>query len=583
MSSNSLYRLGNSTAVEPLVNKWAAWSHVVSPVPYSLHLLHYQLKLMQSYLDDPSLHVDACRNPKLRSGRFVNVPEERADEVMHLMQATIANQSDNLRFAECITEFHNFLVQEAKGQSLDPFYEMAPPLLRGYIELMYDYYNRPTVRFFESLLYESPYYHKNIQSLRLFRHTHDNERLFVMSTPRLDESDQIDWRVPFESAAVDNLFKLDCAPKPLDYIREVLELSESHDPALLPLLATDPVPQYERWDGPDVRVRYFGHACALIEWNGVSILTDPYIGVTPSRDGVERFSYSDLPPRIDYVLITHNHHDHFCLESLLRLRHRIGCLVVPRSFGFFYGDLSLKVLAVKAGFRNVVEMDSLDAIELPGMEIIAVPFMGEHADLPHSKTAYVVRAGAEQILFAADSDCLDQQMYGHIRRLLGPITTVFLGMECVGAPLSWSCGPFFPVKPDPGHEKSRRYKGCDSARAMRLLEEVGANRIYVYAMGMEPWFEHLLGLAYTENARQIVESNKLIAKAREMGFIEAKRLFGKYDVHLSSQGSKDHVFYDSLGKTYEKPRAVPTNNGGGTGAAPAIEITQDIEDHFTFD
>jgi hypothetical protein len=77
--------------------------------------------------------------------------------------------------------------------------------------------------------------------------------------------------------------------------------------------------------------------------------------------------------------------DHFGLETLLRLRHGIECLVVNRSHGVFYGDISLKLLTQKLGFKNVVELDTLESISLPGGEIIAIPFMGEQADLPHGK------------------------------------------------------------------------------------------------------------------------------------------------------------------------------------------------------
>jgi hypothetical protein len=145
-----------------------------------------------------------------------------------------------------------------------------------------------------------------------------------------------------------------------------------------------------------------------------------------------------------------------------------------------------------------------------------------------------VRAGLQQIMFAADSDCLDRELYTHVRHALGPIQTVFIGMECVGAPLSWSCGPFLPEKPEFSHEQSRRYKGCDAARASMLLETVGAERIYIYAMGLEPWLEYLLGLALTEEAAQIVEARKLLREVEEVGFAEAKLLFGKDEIYLEN-------------------------------------------------
>jgi len=156
-------------------------------------------------------------------------------------------------------------------------------------------------------------------------------------------------------------------------------------------------------------------------------------------------------------------------------------------------------MAAKLGFKNVIELDSLDSIKIPDGEIISIPFLGEHADLAHGKTAYVIRAGMEQILFAADSNCLDRSVYQKIRSLLGPIETVFLGMECDGAPLSWLYGAILPSKLHHNHDQSRRTKGCDSAAAMDLLETVGARRVYVYAMGVSPGSNSVLDLDFQKD------------------------------------------------------------------------------------
>ena len=64
MSDKDTYRLADSTAVEPLINSWLAWSDTISPAPYSMHLVHYQLKTLNSYLSSPEAHVKASRNPK---------------------------------------------------------------------------------------------------------------------------------------------------------------------------------------------------------------------------------------------------------------------------------------------------------------------------------------------------------------------------------------------------------------------------------------------------------------------------------------------------------------------------------------
>jgi hypothetical protein len=68
---------------------------------------------------------------------------------------------------------------------------------------------------------------------------------------------------------------------------------------------------------------------------------------------------------------------------------------------------------------------------------------------------------------------------------------------------------------------------------MSILEALGARRVYVYAMGLEPWLEYLLGLAVREGSFQIKESNSLIAKAREQALIDARLLCGTHDIYLT--------------------------------------------------
>jgi hypothetical protein len=162
-----------------------------------------------------------------------------------------------------------------------------------------------------------------LQTLKHFQVQRDNERPFFLSTPRLPEPGHIDWHVPFDDARVDEFFQLDRRPQTLGRIRELLGLGPADDERLLPLLSSEPKPLRGKWRDEQVRIHYCGHACALVEWSGVSILTDPYIPVTPVAGGLSRLSYQDLPEKIDYALVTHNHQDHFALETLLRLRDRI--------------------------------------------------------------------------------------------------------------------------------------------------------------------------------------------------------------------------------------------------------------------
>jgi L-ascorbate metabolism protein UlaG (beta-lactamase superfamily) len=75
-----------------------------------------------------------------------------------------------------------------------------------------------------------------------------------------------------------------------------------------------------------MRVTFINHATALIQMDGVNILTDPVYSdlvgpaslVGPSRVRPPGIRFEDLPP-IDVVLISHDHYDHMDIPTLRRL------------------------------------------------------------------------------------------------------------------------------------------------------------------------------------------------------------------------------------------------------------------------
>ena len=173
----------------------------------------------------------------------------------------------------------------------------------------------------------------------------------------------------------------------------------------------------------------------------MSILFDPVLSYT-YESSISRYTYDDLPEKIDYVVITHNHQDHVLLETLLQIRHKVGCVVVPRSGGGSLADPSLKLMLENIGFRNVVELNEMETLDMDCGSITGLTFMGEHADLDvRSKLAYMVEIRGHKLLFAADSCNIEPTLYRHLHRLIGDVRTLFIGMECDGAPLSWLYGP----------------------------------------------------------------------------------------------------------------------------------------------
>src|SRR5437016_12028105 len=99
------------------------------------------------------------------------------------------------------------LREHAKGHSLHPLYDKVPGILRGYVELVYDLNNHPSFRLVEPLLYRSKYYDRAQQSLFLSVIQND-DRPFVLSTPRLESEDTLHLRRAFDDGSVDRLFRL---------------------------------------------------------------------------------------------------------------------------------------------------------------------------------------------------------------------------------------------------------------------------------------------------------------------------------------------------------------------------------------
>ncbi|MBR0553363.1 MBL fold metallo-hydrolase [Stakelama marina] len=73
---------------------------------------------------------------------------------------------------------------------------------------------------------------------------------------------------------------------------------------------------------------WVGHATVLVQADGMNILTDPIwsdnagpFGLGPTRVARPGIRFDDLP-RIDLVLLSHNHYDHLDLETLKRLWRR---------------------------------------------------------------------------------------------------------------------------------------------------------------------------------------------------------------------------------------------------------------------
>jgi len=93
-------------------------------------------------------------------------------------------------------------------------------------------------------------------------------------------------------------------------------------PDSVPVRPSRPAPRVE---GQRMVATWVGHATVLVQTAGLNILTDPVwsdhagpFGFGPGRVAAPGIAFDDLP-RIDVVLVSHNHYDHLDLATLKRL------------------------------------------------------------------------------------------------------------------------------------------------------------------------------------------------------------------------------------------------------------------------
>src|SRR5438067_7776 len=84
MTSNEPLYLRQNIQLEPLIDYWYAWPHLIPPATAARNITERHLKIMDSYISAPLVHADAVQNPKMRGGPFIDYQGRRVDEIRRL-------------------------------------------------------------------------------------------------------------------------------------------------------------------------------------------------------------------------------------------------------------------------------------------------------------------------------------------------------------------------------------------------------------------------------------------------------------------------------------------------------------------
>ena len=162
-----------------------------------------------------------------------------------------------------------------------------------------------------------------------------------------------------------------------------------------------------------IAATFIGHSTFLLHVGGVNILTDPIFSERSSPvswAGPKRVTPPGLPfeklPRIDLVLVSHNHYDHMDGPTLRLLR---------REFDPFFvtGLGNVRWLRRLAGIQKAIELDWWSAHQFRDeMTITMTPsqHFSSRSMFDRDRTlwgGFLIGVGARQIYFAGDSGYAD--------------------------------------------------------------------------------------------------------------------------------------------------------------------------------
>lgn len=222
------------------------------------------------------------------------------------------------------------------------------------------------------------------------------------------------------------------------------------------IIKTQPFNQkdFENVGSDTIAVSWIGHSSLLIKIDGVTILTDPVmVGERASMfsfAGPKRFKYDhymtiDELPKIDLVIMSHDHYDHLDYPTIKALKDKIPQFYMPLGMGAHFEKWGVPA-------QNISEFNWWDEVEFNGLKLALTPtrhFSGRSMTNRFSTLwgSWVIMGEKKRVYFSGDSGYFPG--FKEIGEKYGPFDLTF--MECGAYNEDWSEIHMFPEETAQAH------------------------------------------------------------------------------------------------------------------------------------
>ena len=184
-----------------------------------------------------------------------------------------------------------------------------------------------------------------------------------------------------------------------------------------PIVPAFAKPEPLKWNDARVTAAWIGHATVLINFFGINILTDPVLfprigirlpGLTigPKRLTAPALQFQELP-RIDVILLSHAHFDHFDLRTLHRFDENTRVITAPNTADLLRWTRLREITELRWGETKVLDVNQTKG------DIAISAFQVRHwgarkqRDNYRGYNGYVMERKGRRILFGGDTAMTD--------------------------------------------------------------------------------------------------------------------------------------------------------------------------------